>query len=182
MTERTVMLRGKNVSLRPVLERDIDRMYEIHIDISNRGDFWPLDVDSEVEFKKEFRESGFWKADNGLLVMVDENDKLIGDIGFFRPADYMTTTFEIFYRVYEASNWGKGVTSEALGLLVRWLFDSKQCERLQLAIDVENKRSRRVAEKAGFTNEGTLRSIMFHRGGYRDMVMYSLLRGEAAQL
>ena len=119
MSERTVMLRGKYVSLWPVLERDIERIYEIHMDISNRGEFWPLEVDSEVAFKKEFRETGFFKADNGLLVMVDENDRLIGDIGFFRPVQYWNATLEIYYRVYDGSQRGKGVTTEALGLLVR---------------------------------------------------------------
>lgn len=181
MSNNTVMLRGKNVSLRPVLARDIDRMYEIHFDISNRGDYWPPHVDSETAFKREFGENGFWTSERGLLVMVDGNDNLVGDIGFFRPAEYLTSTFEIFYRVYEESQRGKGITPEALTMLVRWLFDSKPCNRLQLTIDTENKASRRVAEKCGFTHEGTLRSVMFHRGQHRDMEMYSLLRDEAPQ-
>jgi RimJ/RimL family protein N-acetyltransferase len=53
-------------------------------------------------------------------------------------------------------------------------------ERLQLRADEQNPASRRVAEKAGFTQEGILRSSRFNpRLGRRiDFVMYSLLRGE----
>jgi ribosomal-protein-alanine N-acetyltransferase len=181
MTKHTVMLSGKGVSLRPVLARDVDRMYEIHMDISNRGEFWPLDLTSEVAFKRDFNENGFWTDERGLLVMVDENDQLVGDIGFFRPVPYFNATLEIFYRVYDDSQRGKGVTTEALGLLVRYLFDTKTCERIQLGIDTENGASRRVAEKAGFSHEGTMRSPMFHRGRHHDMEIYSILRGEAAK-
>ena len=179
MSSHTVMLKGQNVSLRPVLARDVDRMYEVHMDISNRGDYWPLDVDSEVAFKKEFNETGFWTAERGFLVMVDESDRPIGDIGFFRPVPYWNATLEIFYRVYDESQRGKGVTTEALGLLVAYLFETKACRRIQLGIDTENKASRRVAEKAGFTHEGTMREAWFNRGSYRNVEVYSILRGEA---
>jgi RimJ/RimL family protein N-acetyltransferase len=177
--KHTVMLRGRNVSLRPVLERDVSRMYEIHMDVANRGDFWPLDLTSETAFKREFQENGFWTDEHGMLVMVDENDQLLGDIGFFRPVRYFNATLEIFYRVYDESNRGKGTTPEALSLLVRYLFGSKSCERIQLGIDSGNRSSQRVAEKCGFTLEGTLRSAMYHRGQHHDMQIYSILRGEA---
>ncbi len=180
MSKRTVMLKGRNVSLRPVLERDVERMYEIHIDISNRGDFWPLDIESEVAFKGEFQKSGFWKDDRGLLVMVNDDDKLIGDIGFFRPVQYFNATLEIYYRLYDESDRGKGVTPEALMLLVRYLFESKTCERIQLGIDTDNKASRRVAEKSGFTHDGTIRSALYHRGRHRDFEVYSILRDEVS--
>jgi RimJ/RimL family protein N-acetyltransferase len=174
------MLRGKSVSLRPVRERDIEELYGIHVQIENRGLHWPLDVTSESAFKREFQENGFWTDEHGMLVMVDGNGELIGDIGFFRPVRYFNSTYEIFYRVYDESNRGKGTTPEALRLLVRYLFDSKQCERIQLGIDTENRSSQRVAEKCGFTLDGTMRSAMYHRGRHHDMLVYSILRGEAA--
>jgi RimJ/RimL family protein N-acetyltransferase len=53
-------------------------------------------------------------------------------------------------------------------------------QRLQLRAAVENHASNRVAEKAGFTREGVLRSQRFNaRIGRRvDFVMWSLLREE----
>jgi len=53
-------------------------------------------------------------------------------------------------------------------------------ERLQLRADEQNAASRKVAENAGFTQEGILRSSRYNpRLGRRvDFVMYSLLADE----
>jgi RimJ/RimL family protein N-acetyltransferase len=52
--------------------------------------------------------------------------------------------------------------------------------RLQLRADEQNAASRKVAENAGFTQEGILRSSHFNPRLNRrvDFVMYSLLRDE----
>ena len=36
------MLAGKHVVLRPMRESDLDRAYAAHVDIANRGAFFPL--------------------------------------------------------------------------------------------------------------------------------------------
>jgi RimJ/RimL family protein N-acetyltransferase len=75
---------------------------------------------------------------------------------------------------------GRGVCTRALRLVSRWLISDHGIERLQLRADEQNPASRKVAEKAGFTQEGVLRSSRFNpRLGRRvDFVMYSLLAGE----
>jgi hypothetical protein len=35
------MLKGKSITLRPVLDTDIEKLYEYHTDIQNRGDYYP---------------------------------------------------------------------------------------------------------------------------------------------
>lgn len=35
------MLKGKSIILRPVRETDIDPLYMYHLDIDNRGDYFP---------------------------------------------------------------------------------------------------------------------------------------------
>jgi RimJ/RimL family protein N-acetyltransferase len=45
--------------------------------------------------------------------------------------------------------------------------------------DVDNSASQAVAERAGFTREGVMRSGMLARGVARDHVVFSLLPGEA---
>jgi RimJ/RimL family protein N-acetyltransferase len=75
---------------------------------------------------------------------------------------------------------GRGVCTRALRLVSRWAIEDQHLERLQLRADEKNTASRRVAEKAGFTQEGVLRSRRYNpRLGRRvDFVMYSLLKGE----
>ena len=71
---------------------------------------------------------------------------------------------------------GRGLTTAALAALSRWGFDELGLGRVELVTDPDNIASQRVAEKAGFTREGVLRSILINRdGSRRDGVMFSLL-------
>ena len=75
---------------------------------------------------------------------------------------------------------GQGVCTRAVRLVSRWVLALPGMERLQLRADAENLASRKVAEKAGFTQEGILRSARYNPRLERriDFVMYSLLRSE----
>jgi RimJ/RimL family protein N-acetyltransferase len=77
----------------------------------------------------------------------------------------------------------RGIASRAVRLVARWGFEQCGLERLQLRADLLNLPSRRVAEKAGFREEGVLRSVRFSPRQRRrvDFVMYSLLPGELAE-
>ena len=73
---------------------------------------------------------------------------------------------------------GKGYGSEAVQLMVDYLFLTRDVGRIQAETHPENIGSRRVLEKAGFTKEGYIRKSFFSRGVYRDTAMWSILREE----
>jgi RimJ/RimL family protein N-acetyltransferase len=75
---------------------------------------------------------------------------------------------------------GKGVCTRALRLVSAWVLARPGMARLQLRADEKNVASKRVAENAGFTREGVLRSSHYNPRLDRrvDFVMYSLLPGE----
>lgn len=68
--------------------------------------------------------------------------------------------------------------TEALGLLSGWLFDSGHVNRLRANVHVDNKASRRVAEKCGFTLEATARAAWYNRGHWHDVAVFTLNREE----
>ncbi|MGZ4396865.1 MAG: GNAT family N-acetyltransferase [Gaiellaceae bacterium] len=70
---------------------------------------------------------------------------------------------------------GLGAMTKAVLLVAGWAFGTLGLRRLQLTADPENHASQRVAERAGFTREGVLRSWLMTRVGRRDAVMFSLL-------
>jgi len=77
---------------------------------------------------------------------------------------------------------GRGVCTRALRLLSGWAFQELELGRLELVTDTANLASQRVAEKAGFRREGTLRSYLLDRdGSLRDAVMFSLLPGDLVE-
>jgi RimJ/RimL family protein N-acetyltransferase len=113
------------------------------------------------------------------FAVVDPTDgRLLGSVGI-RLADLPAGVAEAGYWVAREAR-GRGVATRALRLAARWILEQGEVERLQLRADALNVPSQRVAEKAGFTREGVLRSLHYNpRLGRRvDFVMFSLLPGE----
>src|SRR5215475_15561963 len=161
------MLRGKHLTLRPILGSDLDAVYGAHVEIRNRGVFFPLGVYSESGFKKAFADHGFWGPDEGYLLMIRHDQEVAGHIEFFKPVNYWDA-FELSYQLYDDRFAGRGYTTEAVQLTADYLFAAKKQNRIQLDIVPENSASRRIAEKCGFTLEGTARDAMFNRGDNQD--------------
>ena len=64
------MLHGERIRLRPVREGDLDALWEAHVDIRNRGAFFPLGVQSEPAFRQSYAEHGLWSKEEGFLVIA----------------------------------------------------------------------------------------------------------------
>ena len=169
------MLRGERVTLRPMREADLDDFYAAHTDIRNRGAFFPLGVASESKLRRDFAETGFWEREEGTLLIVTPDGEMAGHIEFFKPVGYWDA-FELSYQLYDDRFAGRGFVSEAVQLLVDYLFAAKKQHRIQLVIVPENAASRRIAEKCGFVLEGTARGAFFNDGRNQDVLIYSLLR------
>jgi RimJ/RimL family protein N-acetyltransferase len=176
--ERAV-LTGEVISLRPVSQSDLDQLYRFHIDIRNRGDFFPLGIASETVFKRRFQETGLWSDAEGMLVIVDAADTVLGHIEFYRTLGYLDE-LELSYQLYSREHDRKGIVSEAVQLLTDYLFASKKFNRIRLIIHPDNAASRRVAEKCGFRHEGTARGAWFHQGRSHDVEVYAVTRADRA--
>jgi RimJ/RimL family protein N-acetyltransferase len=117
------------------------------------------------------------EAGTGLhLVVADvETDELLGSIGLRLPPGDGRCDLG-----YWLAPWGRGrgVMTRAVSLLSRWVFETLPVARIEITIQPENSPSRAVAERAGYTFEGVLRSYLEIKGSRRDAAMYSLLRDE----
>jgi len=92
------------------------------------------------------------------------------------PIDRQDLDVELGYAV---APWARGrqVATTALREMTRWAFEQGM-QRVTALISVDNPASQRVAEKAGYTFEGVLRS-MHHVDGRRvDLQSWSILPGE----
>ena len=67
---------------------------------------------------------------------------------------------------------------DALRALCRWGLAELELQRIEWIAFAGNHASRRLAEKAGFTIEGTLRNRMVHRGRRTDVWIGSLIPGD----
>jgi RimJ/RimL family protein N-acetyltransferase len=88
--------------------------------------------------------------------------------------DWEARSSEVGYGVRPAQR-GRGYASEAVAALARWALSRGGMQRIQLCAVTGNLPSLRVAEKAGFQREGTLRRAQLEDDGLHDLAVFSLL-------
>lgn len=106
-----------------------------------------------------------------FAVVGAEDGELLGSIDL-RVPDWENLVGELGYLVGPAAR-GRGVAPAAAKLLADWGFEEVGLERIEIYIEPDNTASQRVAEKAGFENEGVLRSKRRSRNGRADMCVYA---------
>ena len=114
-----------------------------------------------------------WATGEGapFAVLDAVDSRLLGAVGLqgFTPG-----AAEIGYWCAPGER-GRGIMTGAVGAVCRWGFGALGLARVTWLAHVGNDASRRVAEKAGFRVEGTLRSYREHKGERRDALIGGLL-------
>ena len=94
------------------------------------------------------------------------------------PIDWDYGKFEIGYWLCLAAR-GKGYATEAVRLMSDFAFEHLHAQRVEIVVEVDNPSSCRVAERAGFVLEGTLRHhLPAPDGTLKDVNVYARLSGE----
>jgi RimJ/RimL family protein N-acetyltransferase len=121
---------------------------------------------------------GRWRAErDGCWAVTDGAGVVLGRVALreIRLADGVA---ECTYWVLPAAR-GRGVATAATVAVARWAVDELGLHRLFLLHSTANPASCRVAAKAGFALEGTLRSAMRHPDGWHDMHLHGRVPGDA---
>ena len=165
------MLEGKTVNLRIVEREDLALVAEWFNNLEFNGKYDPLDPQlSRAEVEKKFSEL----SPDAKWFIIEKKDGIkIGFIGHFVVGKML----EIGYSVI-LNERKKGYCTEAIRIIMDYLFLSKNIVRIQAQTNVRNVPSQRVLEKAGFMREGIVRKSYFVRGEWTDFYQYSILREE----
>jgi RimJ/RimL family protein N-acetyltransferase len=107
------------------------------------------------------------------LAVVDLDDRVLGALGLSN-FDWPDLKGEIGYWM-AAEARRRGIGARATRMLAVWALTALGLERLELLANPENEASQRLAARAGFTREGTLRRYRRRHGVREDLVMFSLL-------
>jgi RimJ/RimL family protein N-acetyltransferase len=169
------LFEGKLVNLRVAEKDDIDFQVEFNNDIDCWGEYVPIEQMSKSELMKLFDNLMSAPIDFRVFIIQKKDGAKIGDI--HHRLTHTCRWMEIAYGLIPNER-GKGYGTEAVQLMVDYLFLSKDLARIQAIVDVRNKASQRVLEKAGFQREGAIRKCLFNRGALRDYYLYSILREE----
>jgi RimJ/RimL family protein N-acetyltransferase len=164
-----VTLEGDGIVLRPFSEDDVSSVADACRD-PEIARWVPVPVPyTEADARTYIAEVSDTRA-----IVDAESGELLGSIGW-QVVDQGNV--QIGYWVKREAR-GRGAATSALRLLSRWALDELGAKRVQLLAEPGNLASRRVAEKAGFKAEGTLRRYLDVRGERRDGIMFALLAGE----
>lgn len=119
------------------------------------------------------RRADWTTGDHASWALVDGTG-LVGSLSLHH-IDLDQRDAEIGYWIVPSAR-GRGLAVRAVEAVVRWGFTGLGVQRIQLFHAVENVASGRVAEKAGFTQEGRLRrSHRFGDGRWHDELLWARL-------
>ena len=95
---------------------------------------------------------GQWGLRGYGMMAVDDAEGFVGQIGFCHPFDLPEP---LLIYVFGRQGWGKGYATEAVGLILDWMFMAHQPRRILSRIAPGNVASARVASKLGAVRIGT---------------------------
>lgn len=127
---------------------------------------------------KEYVKAGLerFAANNGLRAGIWLQDSLAGIVSLHN-LDWADRKASLGYWL-GASFQGRGLVTKACRILINHSFGELKLNRLEIQCAPENDRSRKVAERLGFTKEGVLRQTWWSRDRFVDQVVYGLLASE----
>jgi ribosomal-protein-alanine N-acetyltransferase len=170
------LLEGKNVNLRVMEKEDVSLFAEWFNNPHFLGEFWDFSPAqrSKAEIEKTLENNPF---EYGHFIVEKKDGTRIGLINHFNMLHPLGRLLEIGY-VLIPEERSKGYCTEAVQLILDYLFLSKNVERIQASTHLENKASQRVLENTGFKREGIMRKALFSRGHWQDGALFSILREE----
>lgn len=179
----TALTTGRLVLAAPG-EGDIDRLAELCQDPQIAA--WtrvpsPYTREHAEQFVNEIVSGGMAAGTDAVFALYHATTgQLLGMIGLHGIAartNERTAHAELGYWAAPEAR-GKGYVTEAARAVCRWGFAELGLERIDWMAFVGNPASRRVAERVGFTVEGTQRRRHVQKGRVVDTWIGSLLPGE----
>jgi RimJ/RimL family protein N-acetyltransferase len=132
----------------------------------------------KLESSMEFHELAQAKWASREMLDFQWIDKASGKLlgkGGLHTINWEVPKFEIGYWV-RTSMSNRGYCTEAVNALVAFAKQQLGARRLEICSDPRNGKSRRIAERCGFTLEGILgRNMRDPYGGLRDSCLYAIV-------
>ena len=169
------MLEGKNVNLRIMEKEDLPLFAEWYNNPQFMGEALFPTQRSMAETERAFLEPN--PHESKRFIIEKKDGTKIGTISHFNMLNPVGKLIEIGYALIPSER-GKGYCTEAVQLMVDYLFLSRETPRIQALTLVKNSHSQGVLGRVGFKREGILRKCFNIRGKWSDFAVYSILREE----
>lgn len=175
------MLESQRLLLRKFTTDDAQAMFDNWASDPDVTKFltWPthknVDVSKGVlnDWTSQYEDLNFYQW---AIVVKDNGNIPIGSIGVVKFDDVIQMV-HVGYCIGKKW-WFKGITSEALTLLIKFFFEEVEVKRIEARYDPRNNNSGKVMKKCGLQYEGTMRQADKNNLGICDTIMYAILRDD----
>lgn len=174
----TKILESDRLILRRFVTDDAQAMYENWASDSEVTKFlmWPTHENVEdskkilSEWTSKYCESDFYLW---AITIKENGDFPIGSISVVDKNDRIKAA-HIGYCIGRQW-WNQGITSEAFDLIISYLFNEVQVNRIEARHDPRNPASGKVMKKCGLKYEGMQREADWNNQGICDSSIYAIL-------
>jgi ribosomal-protein-alanine N-acetyltransferase len=175
------MLVGKQIRLRIAEKEDVPQLVQWLNDVDFADDYQHFpDQISKAELEKRIVEQKLYQNEWVDYVIEKKDGAKIGWAVHYLSLPNLGV-IEVGYAIAPEER-NKDYATEAIQILVDYLFLTRDIVRIQAIIDSANEASRKAVEKAGFKKEGTLREALWNaEGKWADGDLYGILRSEWKQ-
>jgi aminoglycoside 6'-N-acetyltransferase len=164
------VIRGDQVTLRPVTVADVDPLTELFA-VPEVAEWWP--GENRVRLQARLTEE-----DEGVGLVIEVDGTMIGFVQYFEEADpdYRHASIDIVLH----PDWcNRGLGTDAVRALSRHLFEHEGHHRITIDPAVVNQRAIASYRKVGFRDVGVMRRYeRANDGSWRDSLLMDLLAEE----
>lgn len=135
---------------------------------------FPYTLEDEMKFYENI------SANNDtytFAIEVKETSEYIGGCGI-NAVDWKNSTATVGIFIGKDDYLSKGYGTDAMKVLVNFIFNEMNINKVKLEVYSFNIRAIKCYEKIGFKKEGCLRKEIFRSGKYHDILLYGMLRDE----
>ena len=173
-------MRGRYVTLEPaVFPRDGDALFAV-LGGAERADLWehvPIGPFTSVDELSAAMSNSIERGGWITYRIIAPNGTTLGMASYMRIRAQVGSA-EIGCIIFSPELQQTALASDAIYAMIRYLFDDLGFRRVEWKCDNANAKSRRAAERFGFTFEGVFRQDLVVKGRNRDTRWYSITDGE----
>jgi RimJ/RimL family protein N-acetyltransferase len=164
------LLEGKIVNLKAVEKEDFSLLAGWWGDPQYMSEYQDIRTLSTAEIQRIMLIHLDWKF---FIIIRKKDESKVGHVNAWLVGKVREIGFALV-----PTERRKGYGTEAVQIIVDYLFQTTDVMRIQARTNVRNIPASKTLTKVGFTKEGTMRKSGYVRGMYWDEHIYSVLREE----
>ncbi|MDI2588898.1 GNAT family protein [Psychrobacillus sp. NEAU-3TGS] len=167
----------ENTYLKMLELRDAEHLFDLTIGSKDSLREWLpfIDFTKSVADTQNFIQSTMkqFSENNGVQAGIWYDGKLAGVLGFHQ-INWSNKSTSIGYWLGD-EYVGLGLMTKSVKAFVNYALNDLKLNRVEIRAAVENKKSRAIPERLGFTEEGCIRQAEWLYDHYVDHVVYGML-------